>query len=183
MIPKCSSLPELLNYCKYKGFPTLLCNAGQSNESLLVAETYADKASAIITHDANNTFPTIFEHIPVIENAIGKYSKSSNKRAKNLVDKLSSDTYIAGIAVSSSHYLHQIGRAGIFVETMPVELKNTKSFLSSLNAILSSQIFENKENFNSVFDVLKFGYLLSRYGSAPNRFKGTISSYNEQITT
>ena len=178
MIPKCYSLPELLNHCQDEGLPTLLCNVGQSQESLAVAETHINSASAVITHDANNTFPRFINYVPFISKTLGKYSASSNKRAQYLIEKVGTKNWSTGVAVSSSHYLHQMGRAGIYVETMPIELTSGKSFLYSLNAVLSSHIFENKTGCNSMLDVLKFGFLLAKYGSAPNRFKGAQSSYN-----
>lgn len=179
MIPRYTSLPELLKYCQKEGLPTLLCNVGQSQESLAVAETHINSASAVITHDANNTFPRFINHIPFISKTLGKYSISSNKRAKDLIEKVGAKNYLAGIAVSSSHYLHQMGRAGIYVNTMPLELTSGNRFLHSLNVVLSSHIFENKESYNSILDVLKFGFLSAKYGSAPDRFKGAQSSYNE----
>lgn len=179
MIPKYNSLSELLNYCKFNGFPTLLCNVGQNQKTLTVAEIYLDTASAIITHDANNTFPAIINHLPFFNKYFGKYSVSSNKRARDLVEKTGVNKYLAEVAVSSSHFLHQMGRAGIIVDTVPLELSSGRNFLYSLNAVLSSRIFDNKEDYNSIADVLKFGYLLSRYGSAPDRFRGSQSSYNK----
>lgn len=179
MIPKNQSLPKLLEYCQKESLPTLLCNSGQSQISLAFAETYFDKTAAIITHDANNIFPKGVEHLPIIGKNLRKFSRSSNRGAKKLFNRLGSKNYISEVAVSSSHYLHQIGKAGIYVDTKLLDFTSGKTILYSLNAVLASQIFQNKRGYNSTFDVLKFGFLLSKYGSDPDRFKGAQSSYNK----
>ncbi len=178
MLPKSFSLPELLNYCREQGLPTLLCNAGANCGSLIVAEMHAEQSSAIVTHDANNVFPEFIKYIPILGKSLSKYTRSTNTRAGSLVEKLKSKLNTTDVAVSSSHYLHQMGQAGIYVEEKDLSFENSGKFLDSLKRIFTAHKFENKKGYNSARDVLKFGYLLGKHGFAPDRFEGTLSSYN-----
>jgi len=168
-------IADVLNYSRGYGLVSFLMNTGISNEAKKVAEAHVIKADGIISHDANNVFPDVFSRIPVLRKNLGKYTKSRNKKACQFAELF----HVPGIAVSSAHYMHEIGNAGITLDRRSIVLTDGIRFLSSLRKAIDIESHVNLEGYNKPFDVLTFGCLLGKYGSAPDRFKGGESSYNQ----
>ena len=138
---------------------------GVSNEMAQeLADTVISSVTGVISHDANNTFPDfIARHIPQIRG----HSRAKNKLAIEYAESREKPS----IAVSSAHYVHEIGIAGI-------EFQSREFSLQNLRTIIENRDFTNVKGHNKPWDVLRFGYLLGKHGSKPDRFKGTQSSYN-----
>ncbi len=172
---------EVARYCrKQKGLLTFLSGINSSNFPL--AEEIAKDCQGIIVHDANNTFDEFYSKMPLIGRYLSKFSRKNNQDAEELAERFGKPA----IAVSSSHFPSQMGRAGLFSHRGyldPDKVKDTSNFLFRLENIISHnkkerETFSNHLGYNSKIEVLRFAYLLTRYGSNPDRFKGAESSYN-----
>jgi hypothetical protein len=84
---------------------------------------------------------------------------------------------LPAVAASSSHWFDQMGSAGIELDY--AKISGTPEFCASLRESLSSGKFKVVRGYNNPIEVLKFGYLLGKYGMHPDRFRGMRSSYNQ----
>lgn len=168
-LPKKLSLAEAVKEADERGYMTFLMGVGASDEARRVADTVAARVTGIIEHDATNTFWDALTKLPKVGPSLRGYSRSNNALAKKYAESFGKP----GIAVSSAHWMHEIGRAGI-----NFELTNENDVLGDLRTAIKNRNFTNKRGHNNLLDVLRFGHLLQEYGGAPDRFKGADSSYN-----
>ena len=169
-LPKTLSLAEAVKEADERGYMTLLMGVSASDEARRVADTVAARVTGIIEHDATNTFWDVLTKLPKVGPSLRRYGRSNNTLAKKYAESFGKP----GIAVSSAHWMHEIGRAGI-----NFELTNKNDVLGDLRTAIKNRNFTNKRGYNNLLDVLRFGHLLQEYGGAPDRFKGTNSSYNQ----
>lgn len=169
LLPKHLDLEDAIKDANDRGYMTFLM--GVSNfEAQDLADKFIDECTGSIGHDANNTFRLWMTKIPKIGNVLAPYSRAKNESAIDYTTEREKPA----IAVSSAHWMHEIGNAGI-----KLEIPEGQEFrLVSLKDAITKGQFYLKEGHNNPLDVLRFGYLLRKHGSAPDRFAGTESSYN-----
>lgn len=171
-----AALADQAHYLCDEGLPTFLMNVGVSDD----AERAADKAlgycTGVIGHDANNTFHPLWRFAPKVGRAIAKYTTDANARAILYAHNLEKPW----IAVSSAHWMHQIGRAGITCDREELAfVPDESAILRDLARIITGRNQGYVLGRNANARVLQFGYWLGKYGSAPHRFEGDrLSSYN-----
>lgn len=175
-LPKNLSLRETLRACKERGLISFLMNVGVSENSLNEAEEMHKLADGIIVYDANNCFPNWFRHVPLVKDKLGKYLERVNVKAEGLATRLK----VPGIAVSSSHFMHQIGTAGIETGIDYNYIFGGSQLLNTLRDNITKRHYELIRYPNSRWDVAKFAWALFRRGRDTKRFKDCESSYNEK---
>jgi hypothetical protein len=149
---------------------------GISYANLSVADRVIEECTGAITHDANNVVPGIFTKIPKIGSLLAGASRSRNVEAQRYLDSLSVEA--PGIAVSSAHWMDEIGRAAIKFH-IPLGSDVTMSRL--IDSVENCE-FENICGYNNPFRVLKTKRLLGEHEGNQDRFKGDpLSSYNDAI--
>ncbi|MEK6825912.1 MAG: PHP-associated domain-containing protein [Nanoarchaeota archaeon] len=170
---------SIMNY-NDQGLLTFLTGITAAPIEASVLDIPAKEAYGVITHDANNAFYSWMRHVPKLGSAIGKYTTASNTAAENIA----MDFDKPGIAVSSAHFPHEMGRAGIFIPQTYLDLQNVRGsscLLSCIRHTLDDRAHECVRRYNRPEDVLRFGYLLAKYGQGEDRFEGDeASSYNRK---
>src|SRR3989344_7973894 len=177
-LPKGLSLEETLSACKEKGLITFLLNSGVSQDSMKLAEEYHGKYNGLVVHDANNCLPNWIRGIKKLDQALGKYVQAVNDQTHELAERLK----VPGIAVSSSHFLHEIGRAGIEVKDNAFKgVDNGIQVLERVRHILEDPIkkpIKLVREHNGLWDLFKLKHFLNKYGGIEGRFSKELSSYN-----
>src|SRR3989344_4043635 len=177
-LPKGLSLEETLSACKEKGLITFLLNSGVSQDSMKLAEEYHGKYNGLVVHDANNCLPNWIRGIKKLDQALGKYVQAVNDQTHELAERLK----VPGIAVSSSHFLHEIGRAGIEVKDNAFKgVDNGIQVLERVRHILEDPIkkpIKLVREHNGLWDLFKLKHFLNKYGGIEGRFYKELSSYN-----
>lgn len=149
---------------------------GISYQNLSVADKVIGECTGVIVHDANNIVPKIFTKIPKIGPMLERASRSRNEEAQRYLDSLSVEA--PGIAVSSAHWMNEIGRAAINF-LVPIGRDVT---MSGLISAVEGCNFKNVRGYNNPLRTLNTKRLLEDNGKDPNRFEGDpLSSYNDAI--
>lgn len=174
-LPKNLSLRETLRACRERGLISFLMNTGVSENSLREAEEMHKLSDGIITHDANNCFPNWFRHVPFVKDNFGRYIKRTNTEAEKLAMRLR----VPGIAVSSSHFMHEIGNARIEIGIDYDYINGGSQLLSALKETITKGGHRLVRGYNFRWDVSKLVWAFMTRGRDPNRFKDCESSYNE----
>ncbi len=178
-LPKEIPLFDSLKYAQKEGLLTFFSGVTSSQRAEELTKLHKRDYTGIIEHDANNTFPWWVKFIPKVGKKLENHTRLKNREAHFEVCHLNKP----GIAVSSSHYIHQMGRAGIYCNAEEIDLTSGPKFLRSLRIALEmpgisfDREFQKRE-YHPAQEILKFMRLLQKYGQDAQRFKGTLSSYN-----
>ncbi len=161
------TLEDAAKYFNDEGLLTFL--TGITLESILASllENPAKACYGIITHDASNVLSYLAGRIPFIGKSIQESMGVSNVSATLLARDLDKP----GIAVSSAHFPHDMGRASILITDTYLDtekVRTSSSVLACLRHVLDERAHVPVEGYNYLWDVLKFRYLLNKYDSDLN---------------
>ncbi|MEK6916100.1 MAG: hypothetical protein AABW89_06175 [Nanoarchaeota archaeon] len=172
-LPQRDRLNDAVNYANDKGYMTFLMNVDESNgDNLNLVESVVFNCTGVIGHDANNVFPDWMRSIPVFGKRFKGKARSRNLPEESWIETLGKPS----IAVSSAHWIQEIGSAGIQYASVPEEHFS----LRALELKIEGKRFRADRGYNSPLRVLQTGYLLNKYGTDQGRFKGDkSSSYNQ----
>lgn len=121
--------------------------------------------------------------LSMVDGFITHDATSFKFRTKNAQKILSEYGDIKEIAVSSAHWPHELGRAGIGISREHVDadkVTGTEDVLKGLRgALTSSEHYTLIQEYNHPLRVAYLGALMKMYGGRDDRFKGDVeSSYN-----
>src|SRR3989338_757925 len=167
LLRKNLDLKDAVNYVNDQRYMSFLIGVDPENQEM--ANRVIEKVTGVIGHDATNTFPDWMTYIP----KIGPILRPRSRGRNNFANEYARESGKPSIAVSSAHWIHEIGGASIVV-------KDEGQFnLEDIRTQIEVEEFHPRKGHNNIWGVARFGWLINKYGGAPDRFAGdSLSSYN-----